>query len=139
LFLIAAGVTLQLMRRREVVVVPTPVSTADPRPPEIGLSPTGRRHLSVAQDYARKFWCSAAMDELVEGVHDAPELRSDPQLTRTMLPCLRTKTQDKTVDFLVTVVGRDAKHELELALTEDLKPDVRDGVQRVLARLANRH
>jgi hypothetical protein len=92
----------------------------------------------VAQDYARKFWCSAAMDELETGVHEAPELRSDPQLTRTMLPCLRAKTQDKTVDFLVTVVGRDAKAELESALSQDLKPDVRDGVQRALARLATR-
>jgi hypothetical protein len=113
-------------------------SSGAERTPESRLSPTGRHHLSVAQDYARKFWCTAAIDELETGVHEAPELRADPQLTRTMLPCFRAKTQDKTVDFFVTVVGRDAKHELESALTEDLKPDVRDGVQRVLARLGSR-
>ena len=108
------------------------------RVPESRLSPAGRRHLSVAQDYSRKFWCSAAIDELQTGLHEAPELRADPQLTRTMIPCLRTKTQERTLEFLVTVVGRDAKRELESALTEDLKPDVRDGVQRALAQIASR-
>jgi hypothetical protein len=55
-----------------------------------------------------------------------------------MIPCLRTKSQDRTVEFLVKVVGRDAKPELESALAEDLKPDVRDGVQRALTRIASR-
>jgi serine/threonine protein kinase len=138
--LIAAGVTYGVKNHRWPVMPSAVVVTAaaPPSPPESRLSPTGRRHLSVAQDYTRKFWCSAAIDELQTGVHEAPELRADPQLTRTMLPCLRAKSQDKTVDFFVTVVGRDAKPELELALTEELKPDVRDGVQRVLSRLASR-
>jgi serine/threonine-protein kinase len=138
LLLVAAGVIVRATRHNEVAMPTVAVASNPERAPESRLSPTGRRHLSVAQDYARKFWCSAAIDELETGVHEAPELRTDPELTRTMLPCLRAKTQDKTVEFLVTVVGRGAKPGLESALSEDLKPDVRDGVQRVLQRLASR-
>jgi Protein kinase domain len=137
--LVAAGVTRAVTRHRFASAGPMPVeSAAAVQPPESKLSVAGRRHLSVAQDYGRKFWCTAAIDELEEGLREDPELRFEPQLTRTVIPCLRTKTQEKTMQFLVRVVGREAKPELESALSEDLKPDVRDGVQRTLARLANR-
>jgi hypothetical protein len=102
------------------------------------LSPAGRHHLTVAQDYSRKFWCAAALNELEEGVREDRELRAEPQLTRAVIPCLRAKNQENTIHFLVTVVGLEAKPELEAALSEELKPDVRDGVQRALAGLAGR-
>jgi serine/threonine protein kinase len=139
--LLVVGVGIGLERRRRAVLTPTPAPVGTGgvvEPSESRLSPAGRRHLGVAQEYSRKFWCSAAIDELETGLREAPELRADPQLTRSLIPCLRTKTQDKTVEFLVTVVGRDAKRELESALTEQLRPDVRDGVQRALARIASR-
>jgi hypothetical protein len=106
--------------------------------PDNKLPDAGRRHLEVAQGFATKFWCSAAIDELETGMHDVHELRGDPQITRMMIPCLRAKTQDKTLEFLVTIVGRDAKPTLQAALNDDLKPDVRDGVQKALARIAVR-
>jgi len=136
--LLAVGAAVGLTRHRSVAVAPAPVDSATVSAPESRLSPAGRRHLGAAQDYAHKFWCSAAIEELATGLHEAPELRADPQLTRMMIPCLRAKTQEKTLEFLVTVLGRDARRELESALTEDLRPDVRDGVQRALARIANR-
>jgi serine/threonine protein kinase len=139
--LVGAGVTVGLTRHRWAAAVPPPTAPAGTgavQVPESKLSPAGRRHLGAAQEYARKFWCTAAANEIEEGLHEAPELRADPQTTRTMIPCLRAKNQDKTVDFFVTIVGRDARAELQSALNDDLKPDVRDGVQRVLARLASR-
>jgi serine/threonine protein kinase len=137
--LLAVGATARFTFRR-LTAMPATVAVGGvaQRAPQSQLSAAGLRHLSAAQDYSRKFWCSAAIDELESGLHEAPELRADPQLTRTLIPCLRTKSQPKTLEFLVTVVGRDAKRELESALTEDLKPDVRDGVQRALARIASR-
>jgi hypothetical protein len=138
--LLAVGAAAGLTRHRwaeKLAPLVAPVGTAPVVAPESRLSPAGRRHLSAAQDFGRKFWCSAAIDELQTGMHEAPELRADPQLTRTVIPCLRTKTQEKTLEFLATL-GRDAKPELEAALTEDLRPDVREGVQRALARIASR-
>jgi serine/threonine protein kinase len=139
--LLAVGAAVGLTRHRWAAVPSAAPSTAVATVRAVGdsrLSPAGRRHLAAAQDYGRKFWCSAAIDELQTGLHEAPELRSDPQLTRMMIPCLRAKTQEKTLEFLVTVMGRDAKPELEAALSEDLRPDVRDGVHRALARIASR-
>ena len=137
---IGAGIGLSRHRWKPALqsVAVGGVSVPAPMTEGSKLSPAGRRHLDVALDFSRKFWCSAAIDELETGMHEVPELRGDPQLTRMMIPCLRAKTQDKTLEFLVTVVGRDAKPELQSALTEDLKPDVRDGVQRALARIASR-
>jgi hypothetical protein len=139
--LLAGSVTVGLTYHRVVAAAPAPEpgsGVGSVREPESRLSPAGRRHLTLAQDYSRKFWCSAAIEELATGFHDDPELRADPAVTRMMIPCLRTKNQDKTLEFLVTVVGRDARRELESALTEELKPDVRDGVQHALARLPSR-
>jgi hypothetical protein len=136
--LLAVGAAVGVTRHRSVAVAPEAPAAAPVSAPESQLSPVGRRQLRLAQDYAHKFWCSAAIEELVTGLHEAPELRGDPQLTRMMIPCLRAKTQEKTLEFLVTVVGRDARRELESALTEELRPDVREGVQRALARIASR-
>jgi serine/threonine protein kinase len=140
--LLAGGGTYAVLRHRGgAVVVPEAAAgtgTGTVRASESRLSAGSQRHLALALDYSKKFWCSAAIDELATGVHEEPELRADPQLVRMMIPCLRAKTQDKTLDFLVTVIGRDARPELESALAEELRPDVRDGVQRALSRIANR-
>jgi hypothetical protein len=68
-------------------------------------------------------------------LREEPQLRSNRELIRTAIPCLRAKTQARTIQFLVADVGVDARAELQASLTEPLKPDVREGVERALARL----
>jgi hypothetical protein len=89
----------------------------------------------MADDYARRLWCSDAVDELERALRDEPELRSNRELTRIAIPCLRARTQFKTMRFLVESVGADAKEELEAALEVETKPDVREGAQRALEQL----
>jgi len=100
------------------------------------ISVSARRHIQLAEGYQQKLWCADAIDELERALHEAPALRANPDLTRTAIPCLRAKTQARTVQFLVGSIGVDARAELEAALAGELKSDVRDGAQKALARLA---
>jgi serine/threonine-protein kinase len=124
---------------------PTPAPRVDP--PPVAVAPTAvvtasasaRHHLSMASDYQRRLWCSDAIDELEKTLQDEPQLRSNPELTRLAIPCLRARTQAKTVRYLVQSVGSGAKAELESALAVESKPDVREGIGLALAELAVRH
>ncbi len=91
----------------------------------------------LASEYQRKLWCTDAINELQRALQDAPELRTDPELIRIAIPCLRARTQTRTIQFLVEDVGPAAIPALEAALKEPLKPDVRDGAQRVLEHLGS--
>jgi serine/threonine protein kinase len=122
----------RLARTPEPAAPPLAVDSA---PQALQVSPSAYRHLQLAADYQRKLWCADAIDELDRALRDEPALRAAPDLVRIAVPCLRQKTQDKAAQFLVRV-GADARPELEAALAGNLKPDVREGVQRVLARLS---
>jgi serine/threonine-protein kinase len=100
------------------------------------LSPSARRHLALAADYERKLWCSDAIDELERALHDSPSLRNDRALVRTAIPCLRAKTQARTIRFLVESFGETARPELEAARAGALPADVREGVERALSQIS---
>jgi serine/threonine-protein kinase len=119
-----------------------PAPKPDPHPPTVAaapapasVSPSARHHLLLAEDYQRKLWCSDAIDELERALRDEPGLRSNPELTRAAIPCLRARTQAKTLRFLVASVGDDARSELEAMLAVEPKGDVRAGIERALAQL----
>ena len=114
--------------------MPAPL-TFEPTVVQPATPPSARRRLTMADDYARKLWCSDAIDELERAVREDPRLRSDPELTRIAIPCLRARTQAKTLRFLVETVGADAIPALQAALVSEAKGDVRDGAQRALDRL----
>src|SRR5262249_45289945 len=99
------------------------------------VSASARRHLKLAADYQQKLWCVDAIEELQRAVREEPQLRSNRELVRIAIPCLRAKTQAKTIQFLAGDVGAEARTELQLSLGENLKPDVREGVERALAVL----
>jgi serine/threonine-protein kinase len=99
------------------------------------ISAAARRHLELAQDYQQRLWCADAIAELERALKEEPELRANSDLIQTAIPCLRSRTQSRTIQFLVERIGADAQPELQAALGRDLKPDVREGVERVLARL----
>jgi serine/threonine-protein kinase len=134
--LMGAGLTVASIHHRFTPRGPASPPAAAARLPHSALPPSVRRHLSLAEDYRRKLWCNNAIEELERALREEPELRLDPEITRSAVPCLRTKSQGKTIQFLVTMVGSDARAELESALASELKPDVREGVQRALAQLA---
>jgi hypothetical protein len=136
LVIIAALVTLVLHHRFAAAPAPASPSVVAPSVARGALSASVRRHLSLSQEYRQKFWCSDAIEELKRALAEEPQLRADPEIVRAALPCLRAKAQAKTIEFLVTDVGVAGRPELQAALASELKPDVREGVQRVLARLA---
>jgi hypothetical protein len=112
---------------RAFAVAATPAATP--------ISTSARRHLELAQDYQQRLWCADAVAELERALREEPELRANADVIQTAIPCLRSRTQSRTIQFLVERVGADAQPELQAALSRDLKPDVREGVQRVLTRL----
>jgi serine/threonine protein kinase len=135
--IVVAGLIVALLHSSAPAPTTEPQSSAAVFAPPVPISSAARRHLSLAEDYQRKLWCSDAIDELERTLREEPQLRSNPDLTRTAIPCLRARTQSKTVRFLVEDVGDDARPELEAALAMESKPDVREGIERALARLAN--
>jgi serine/threonine-protein kinase len=115
--------------------LPPPVATATPTEQPLPISAESYRHYKLAAEYQQKLWCADAIDELDRAIRAQPELRGSPDVVRIAIPCLRAKTQAKAAQFLVGM-GPGARAELEAARSQDLKPDVREGVERVLARLA---
>jgi len=130
--LVLVGVIVLATRQKPAPLVfePTVVSAAAPV-----SSPSTRRRLVIADDYGRKLWCSDAIDELERALREDPGLRTDAEVTRIAIPCLRARTQAKALRFLVEMVGRDAIPALQTAATGDPKPDVRDGAARALSLL----
>jgi hypothetical protein len=112
-----------------------PAATANRMEQPLPISAEAYRHYKLAAEYQQKLWCADAIDELERAIRAQPELRGSPDLVRIAIPCLRSKTQDKATQFLEGM-GPGARAELEAALSEGLKPDVREGVGRVLARLS---
>jgi hypothetical protein len=92
-------------------------------------------HLRLAEDYTRRLWCTDAISELERALADAPELRGDPAVVRAAVPCLRQKTQARTIDFLVQRVGAAARPELALAASSAPGADIRLGAERALGLL----
>jgi serine/threonine-protein kinase len=133
---IVAGLIVASLRSPAKPVPPPPPPAAAPSPPARPMfaSPAARHHLGLAEDYQRKLWCSDAIDELERVVREEPQLRGNPELTRTAIPCLRAKTQERAIRFLVENAGSSARTELEAALAVESKPDVREGIVRALAR-----
>jgi serine/threonine protein kinase len=95
-----------------------------------------RAHLAHAAEYQRKLWCTDALNELQRALQAAPELRTEPELMRIAVPCLRARTQARAIQFLVDEVGPAAIPALQAALHSSVRADVREGAQRVLERLA---
>jgi len=116
-------------------LAPSPPPTAQVLPRETPISPSALRHLDTAEDYQRRLWCADAIDELQRALRDDPRLRSEPAVTRTAIPCLRARTQAKTVRFFVDSIGESAIDELRAAASGDIKPDVREGARRALAEM----
>jgi hypothetical protein len=142
---VAGGLTLNVVVAGLIAVsLRSPAKPSPPPAPPPALapatpvlaSPSARHHLNLAEDYQRRLWCSDAIDELERTVREEPRLRANPELTRTAIPCLRAKTQERTIRFLVENVGSSARTELEAALAVESKPDVREGIVRALARFS---
>jgi hypothetical protein len=114
---------------------PPPVAAATIASQPLPISAEAYRHYKLAAEYQQKLWCADAIDELERAIREQPELRGSPEVVRIAIPCLRAKTQSKAAQFLVGL-GPGARAELEAALSQGLKPDVREGVERVLARLS---
>ena len=91
----------------------------------------------MAEDYQRRLWCADAVDELERALRDDAGLRSNPELVRIAVPCLRARTQAKTIRFLVDGLGIEAKPTLEAALSSEAKPDIREGLERALERFGS--
>ncbi len=117
------------------VASPTPIAPVAAPPAPIPAS--ARRHLAMADDYQRRLWCSDAVDELERALRDDASLRSNPELVRIAVPCLRARTQGKTIRFLVDGLGIEAKPTLEAALSSEAKPDIREGLERALERFGS--
>jgi hypothetical protein len=129
------GLTAALQRD-----VPAPAATPVLAPAAAAAAPAAlpaaaRRHLDLAEDYQRKLWCSDALDELERALLESASPQARTQAARVAIPCLRAKTQPRAIQFLVANVGPAAREALQSALATDLKPDVREGVERALARL----
>jgi hypothetical protein len=101
------------------------------------VPPSALRHLQLAAEYQQKLWCADAIEELERALSEQPALRTVPDVVRIAIPCLRSKTQAKAMRFLVERVGAGAQGELQAALLQGLKPDVRQGVERTLAQLTS--
>ena len=113
--------------------VPPPVAPSSPTP---RLPPeSARRHLVQAIDYQRKLWCSDALEELDQALHEDAALRDDLSLQRTAISCLTPKTRDRAVRLLVERVGAGARAELERAATQSVNAEVRRGARATLAAL----
>ncbi len=140
--MLAAGLGVLVMLAGSLLFVlarpattPVPTSAAVPVATPMLVAESTARHLRSAAEYSQKLWCADAIEELERALNETPALRADPELVRISVPCLRAKTQAKAIRFLVDRVGPDAHAELQAALSGDLKPDVRQGVERALARL----
>jgi serine/threonine-protein kinase len=140
--LIAAGAATAMLAFVAWLIATRSSSPVATPPPAFAAAPAAapgsaaaRRHLELAQGYQQRLWCADAVAELERALKEDPELRADPDLIRIAIPCLRARTQSRTMQFLVERIGADGQFELQAALDGDLKPDVREGVQRVLAAI----
>ncbi len=124
-------VTSVLLLRRS----PEPTLSFTPTEISLNASPSARRHLALAEDYQRRLWCTDAIDELGRALKDAPALRESVDVVRIALPCLRPKSQQRTLRFLVDQLGDSAIAPLKEALTVETRPEVRDGITRALLEL----
>jgi hypothetical protein len=88
----------------------------------------------VADNYARKLWCSDAMSELEQALREQPDLRSSPELSRPAIRCLTTRHYPRVSRFLAERVGADARAPLEAAAASDPNPEVRRNAQKLLER-----
>jgi serine/threonine-protein kinase len=118
-----------------MITAPQPAASIPAAVATSPISPSARHHLATAEDYQRRLWCSDVIEELDRALSEAPELAAEPEVTRIAIPCLRAKTQEKTMRFLIERVGANAKAELRAAAASESKADVREGAERVLARL----
>jgi serine/threonine-protein kinase len=127
---VLAGVLLGVLlatRAPAPVAAPVAPPAAMPSPPSAG---SGARHLALAVDYQRRLWCSDALEELERAVRDEPRLGTDPQAIAAAIGCLRSKTQQKAVRFLVDVSGKAALPALIAAEANDPRPEHRAGAAR---------
>jgi hypothetical protein len=129
------GLALGLMAMRHKAPLPAtapppPVVVAAPAPP----SGSAQRHLHQATAYAAQLWCSDALAELERALRDDERLRSDPSLLSSAIVCLRPKTRDRAIQFLVERVGAPARGALAAAATSD-NVEVRRGAELALERL----
>ena len=92
----------------------------------------------MAETYQRKLWCGDAVDELTRALREAPALRASSDIVRIAYPCLRPRSQQRTVRFLVEQIGVPAIAPLEEALATETRAELRDGISRALAELGTR-
>jgi serine/threonine-protein kinase len=94
----------------------------------------GSARTRIADNYARKLWCSDAMSELEQALREQPDLRSSPDLSRPAIRCLTTRHYPRVSRFLAERVGADARGPLEAAAASDPNPEVRRNAQKLLER-----
>ncbi len=140
---LAAGVAAGLALALGLIVFfagrsPEPTLTFTPTEISLHASPSAQRHLALAEDYQRKLWCTDAIEELTRALKDDVTLRESSDLVRIATPCLRPKSQQRTLRFLVDQIGRAAIAPLELALREETRAELRDGIARTLGELRSR-
>jgi serine/threonine-protein kinase len=117
---------------------PAPRTAPKPQPPEVpraarAPSPhNGNARTRLADNYARKLWCSDAMQELEQALREQPELRSNPEVSRPAIRCLTTRHYPRVSRFLAERVGADARAPLEAAAASDPNPEVRRNAQKLL-------
>jgi hypothetical protein len=91
--------------------------------------------LALGKAYAEMMWCSDAVSELERALHDKPELRTEPDLTRGAVACLRTKTQSRAIRLLEEI-GPPAIEPLRAAAAGAGESEIRKGAERALERIA---
>jgi serine/threonine-protein kinase len=144
---VAAGVAALVLNIIAGIVVafiyrPSPPVSANPPPvepaavpPSAPASPSAQRHLALAADYQRRLWCADTIEELERALHEDPQLRANPEVTRLAIPCLRPRSRARTLRFLVDRVGPDARAELQAASVTEPRTEIREGAAQALQQL----
>jgi serine/threonine protein kinase len=130
LVLLLVGLGLLFRPTRAEVPTPPPTAVPVPQPPR-GES----RHMKLALDYQRKLWCSDALDELEKAVREDASIGASPPAIDIAVGCLRQKTQDKAVRFLVDNAGQAALSALAEVESKDSRADYRYGAARARAAI----
>ncbi len=95
----------------------------------------GSAHDALATAYARKLWCSDALEELERAVRDDLRLRDDPNVARRAIACLGPKTNARAARFLGEKLGAVARPVLQAAATGEPNLELRRAAQKVLDRM----
>jgi serine/threonine-protein kinase len=95
----------------------------------------GAAHEALAVAYARKLWCSDAVEELDRALRDDPRLANEPEVARRAVQCLGPKTNAKATRFLTERIGAAGRAQIEAAIAAEPNAELKRAGQKVLERL----